>query len=118
MHDGAGEHERGPDGRPHRRRMHALVEGVQAQKPERANARNERAGEHEEGRDVRAHSMTSPRSRNFPSAAVETNPRMPITSALSKYSVVFARMPKASTSSIASTYRVSRASTRSCARGP
>src|ERR1043166_5197745 len=100
VNDRAGENQRGAERRTHGRRVHALIEGAQAKQPDRADEGEERAGEDQQRGDGFAHSITSPRRRNLASAAVETKPSMPITSAASKYSVVPWRMPSASTSSM------------------
>src|SRR5688500_5686102 len=97
--------------------MHALEESAHAHQAERSDEGEQRAGEHQQGGDG-GHSITSPRSRNFAAAAVDTKPSMPITSAVSKKARLPAEMPKLRISSMAFTYSVSRARTRSCARGP
>jgi len=79
----ADEDEPGAERGSHGRRMHALVEGLHAQQADGADEREARAGEDEE-RGGGDHSITSPRSRNLASAAVETNPITPMMSAASK----------------------------------
>src|SRR5581483_11958596 len=80
----ASEHEGGAEGGAHSGRVNALVERAEAKQPERAKEGEKRASEDEKRGDRCAHSITSPRSRNLASAAVETKPSMPITSAASK----------------------------------
>src|SRR5262245_20589079 len=95
----ADEDESGAERGAHRRRVHALVEALQPEQAQGAAERESRA-QHDQDAGGPVHSITSPRSRNFAAAAVETKPRAAMTSAASKYSVVPVRMPKVSTSSM------------------
>ena len=73
--------------------MDAFVESLEPQQASGADERDAGAEYDEKGRHERnerrelrgmAHSITSPRIRNFASATVATKPSMPITSAASK----------------------------------
>ena len=80
----------------HRRRVHAGIESLHPQQPERADEREQPAADQEQRsgqrgpewqRHVAHGSITSPRNRNFASAMVPTKPNSAISSAMSKYTV-------------------------------
>src|SRR5690606_6510187 len=89
----ADEDERRAHARSQRGRMDALVEGREPHQPDGPDQRDESAAQDQQ-RDAElhpfgrvagiAHSITSPRIRNFASAAVATKLSAPMTSAASK----------------------------------
>src|SRR5690606_12827414 len=126
-YDGGERHRAGSPARSQSWCVHPLVEAAEAERADGAGKRQRGACKQqcggEKGRPDGqvggvAHSITSPRMRNFASATLETKPNTPMISAASKYTSLPVRMPTVSASSMAQTYIASRLSTRSCARGP
>ena len=117
----------GPSVVPKRRRMHALVEGLEPQQAERADEREAGAASTEQCGQQRRRGGQSAARRSFDHLAAQQEPgeRRGRDEAEQgdhqrhlEVDRASARMPKVSISSMALTYSVSSASTRSCARGP
>src|SRR3546814_8486836 len=108
----AGQQQERAQRRAQRRRVHALVEVLQPQQPERTDEREQRAGQHQR-RDLNrrprrqgvemAHSITSPRIRNFDRATVLAKPRRAMIRPASTLSRLPVRRPTVSSRILALT---------------